>query len=317
MNSTDTNQPEPITGSSNQLKKSIGRIVITINSEILEFLVEKKKVKTGVPLSAKGTALQDAIKRKKETLEDALQGLEDRPDYIRQEQMEKTVKILKDNISTAQKAIDDGSSEEEIEESDLTNATNAATEVIEEVETMESLAQSEMIRLTATLSSLASVQDVHEETVASDDTEEEVIKRELVAIGPYQAERFERMKKEIVEKMSFHKEDLLKKWKEQKDFLDYQALKEIRSEFEGTHRKVKYMVSEWERRKYSDRLSDLLMDLIDVKFDEYIIEFRKMDENKRTEAALLRKRNLELEEYKREKRRPVPTWPSSLPYSKF
>ena len=316
MSNVHTNHPEPITGNSNQLKKSAGRLVIKINSEILEFLAEKKKVKSDAPLSAKGIALRDAIKEKILALQDTLRSLEDRPGYISQEQMEKTVKMIKDNISTAQKALDDGSSEEEIV-NDVTSAKDAATEVIEEVETMESLAATEMVRLTATLSSLASVQDITEETVAIDDTEEAVIRRELAAIGSYQAERFGRMKKEITDRMSFHKEDLLTKWKEQKDILDYQALKEMRSEFEGTHRKVKYMVSEWERRKYSDRLSDLLMDLIDDKFDEYIVEFRKMDEEKRLEAAVLRKRNLELEEYKREKRRAVPTWPSSLPYSKF
>ena len=42
-----------------------------------------------------------------------------------------------------------------------------------------------------------------------------------------------------------------------------------------------------------------------------------MDDIKRTEAALLRRRNAELEEYKKEKRRAIPSWPKSLPYSKF
>ena len=77
------------------------------------------------------------------------------------------------------------------------------------------------------------------------------------------------MIKEIKVKMEFSKANHILKWEEQKDILDYQALKEIRSEFEGTHKKVRYMVSEWERRKFSDRLSDSLMDMIGVKFDEY------------------------------------------------
>ena len=60
-----------------------------------------------------------------------------------------------------------------------------------------------------------------------------------------------------------------------------------------------------------------MIDIVDEHFDDYIEEFRRMDEMKRTEAVLLRKKGLELEEYKREKRRAVPTWPKSLPYSKF
>ena len=46
--------PEPLTGSGNQLKKSIGRIIIRINSEILDLQQEYKKVKEGTALSTKG-----------------------------------------------------------------------------------------------------------------------------------------------------------------------------------------------------------------------------------------------------------------------
>ena len=94
-------------------------------------------------------------------------------------------------------------------------------------------------------------------------------------------------------------------------------MKEIRYEFEGTHKKMRFMVNEWDKRKVSDILCDHLMDKIDGKWDEYMENFRKMDEEKRTDAAVIRKKNLEIEEYKREKRRSVPSWPKSLPYSKF
>ena len=77
------------------------------------------------------------------------------------------------------------------------------------------------------------------------------------------------------------------------------------------------MVSEWERHKFSDRLSDKFVDLIGAKFDEYLVEYRKMYEEQRLEAALQMKRNVEMEEYKRENRRAIPLWPTSLPYNKF
>ena len=145
--------PVPITGTSNQLKKSIGRLVIKINSEILDFVHEKRKIKPDVPLSAKGNKLKETIKEKKEALEEALKDLEGKPDYIIQERMEKTVKIVKENIATANKALDVESSEVEIEEHDVTIANN------EEVENMENLAQRDC---------LATLHDVVDDSVIDD-----------------------------------------------------------------------------------------------------------------------------------------------------
>ena len=52
----------------NNLKKSIGQIIHGINSDILEYVEEKKKVKTGGTLSKKGEAKEDAVKKKKRSL---------------------------------------------------------------------------------------------------------------------------------------------------------------------------------------------------------------------------------------------------------
>ena len=308
-------EPQPISGTSNQLKKSIGRLIIKINSDILEFLGELRKVKTGVPLSEKGLAFKKTIDDQKNALEDALKGLEARPSYVREEKLSKTVQMIKENITTALKVLGD-TELEEITETEVTNAQSVASDVIEEVESMEQQAQEEMSRLTSALSSLANVQEVTEDTY-NVVAEEEAINRELETIGIYQADRYYKMKTVIIEKMKYHKDDLKAKWNEQREMLDYQALKEFRAEFEADHKKLRYMVSEWERRKYSDRLSDLLMDTIDAGFDEYIILFRKMDEEKRLEAAAQRKKRDQMEEYKREKRRAIPSWPQSISYAKF
>ena len=307
--------PVPLTGSSNQLKKSVGNLIIKINSEILELQQEYRKVKAGASLSKKGTDLENAVKEKKKALEEALECMEGRRDYIIQETMEKTVQMVKDNIATASKVLDNPSDENEVSESDVNSAKDKAAEAIEEIEAIEEQVEEDMRRITLNLSSLAPVSNVSHGDVDTDDGDQ--IERDLTAIGKYQRERFHKMEKEIKENMDHHKKNLLDKWKNQKDILDYQALKEIRYEFEGSHKKMRYMVSEWDRRKYSDRLSDQLTDIIDQKWDEYMKEYRRMDEEKRTEAAIQRKRNLELEDYKREKRRPIPTWPKTLPYTKF
>ena len=309
--------PEPLTGSGNQLKKSIGRIIIRINSEILDLQQEYKKVKEGTALSTKGVNLEKNVKEKKEALEDALGSLEGRPDFVTKESMEKTVQMIKDNIATAEKVLKVPDEGDEVSESDINDAQKKASETIDEIVNSEEQAAEEMRCLTATLSTLASVSDVIEKDSPVNEDENVDFQRELEAIGKYQKERFFKMMKEIEVKMDFQISNLLVKWKEQKEILDYQALKEIRSEMEETHKKLRFMISEWDRRKLSDRLSDHLTDVMNAKFDEYIVEYRRMDEEKRTEAAVQRKRNHELEEYKREKKRPIPTWPQALPYTKF
>ena len=294
------------------LKKSIGRIIISINSEILELVEEYKKVKQhGIPLSKKGESRAAEVKKKKVALEEALKSIENRPGFVEQEKMEKLVDMMKKNIITAEKALNEPNDEESSDniQTEASDAQKTASEAIEEIEVIEEQTESEMRSLAENLSSMA--------TVSEPDVEVSAIEREKIAIGQYQCDRYNNMLKAIEKKMDFHKADLLAKWSSQKELLDYQALKEFRSEFETTHKKLSYMVSEWERRKFSDRLSDHLMDIIGRKYDEYMAEYRRMDELKRTEAAVQRKRHLELEEYKREKRRAIPTWPNSFPYTKW
>ena len=50
------------------LKKSIGRVIISINNDILEFLEELKKEKTGAQLSKRGVNIENSIKKRKTAL---------------------------------------------------------------------------------------------------------------------------------------------------------------------------------------------------------------------------------------------------------
>ena len=90
--------PVPLSGSSNQLKKSIGRVIIKINSEIIELQKEYKKVKSGGSLSKKGENLEKAVKEKKTALEEALQSFQARKEYVEQENFQKMVDMIKANI---------------------------------------------------------------------------------------------------------------------------------------------------------------------------------------------------------------------------
>ena len=86
---------------SNQLKKVIGKIILKINTEILELLALYKNVKEETPLTVRGAKLEEEILMKKEKLAEILKNLEKKPDYIIKENLERTVKMLKTNIETA------------------------------------------------------------------------------------------------------------------------------------------------------------------------------------------------------------------------
>ena len=308
---------ENTAGTSWNLKKSIGRIILSINSEILQFLDEQKKVKPGVALSQKGEALKVEIIKKKEALENTLNGVVQRQNYIAEEKLEKFVDMLKNNIATAAKVLECTNDDSDNIQTEVNEAQKVANDTVEELRVSEEQVEKEMKQIVSNLANMVATGDVTHDTIDEESEEEKQLERELKSIGKYQADRYKMMMKEIEQKMVYHRLNLLSKWKDLKEILDYQALKEIRSEFEATHKLMRYMVSDWERRKFSDILSDKLMDTIGVKCDEYLVEYRRMEEEKRLEAALQRKRNIEMEEYKREKRRPVPSWPNNLPYSKF
>ena len=79
--------------SSTELKKSIGKIVIRINSESIDLLNEYKKVKEGGTLSNKGEVLQKGVIEKKKYLEEALTSLENKLEYVQTENLQKTLQL--------------------------------------------------------------------------------------------------------------------------------------------------------------------------------------------------------------------------------
>ena len=305
----------------NHLKKVVGKIVLQINSDLLDLSKEYKNVKEEAPLSAKGVRLEGEVEKMKNELEKILNNLNEDPKYSRDPDLGKTFALIKSNIDTASKVLEPiGTSENqrklgEIEDT-IEKSRREAEYIINEVKENEKKTE-DGIKALLTTESLGKVEEDKQEKEAEEKNQKGIIEQELAAIDDHQAQRVNKMKKEIETKMEFHKKDLTEKWKTQKEVLDYQALKEFRTDMESTHRSLRHMVNEWDRRRLSDILSDYLMDVIDKHFDEYMVEFRKMDEEKRMEAASIRKRNLEIEEYRKEKRRNIPTWPKTMIYTKF
>ena len=155
----------------------------------------------------------------------------------------KTVLIFL-NIDTANKVLESNGPLEGKEAMDkfqgsIEESRQGALNVMKEVEEEEKIAEENIKELLTTNQLNAAKNNEGNEG----DKKIDHVERELAAIDAHQAERVRKMKKEIKEKMKFHKEDLLKKWKDQKNVLDYQALKEYRSDMESTHRGLRHMVN--------------------------------------------------------------------------
>ena len=119
------------TSQSTRIQHSVGKIIFQINTETLELLDEYKKSKSGRPLSARGGELQKAIKVKQEALEEALKSLVTSDNSGR---LEKTIKMLKNNIETARKVLDDEFDGESVQEDIIQAAQSEAEKIIEEAE---------------------------------------------------------------------------------------------------------------------------------------------------------------------------------------
>ena len=85
--------------SSTELKKSIGKIVLRISNEVIELQKEYRKVKDGETLSRSGIELEKSVIEKRDSLVNALASLESKPDFIEKDNLQKTVKMIKDTIN--------------------------------------------------------------------------------------------------------------------------------------------------------------------------------------------------------------------------
>ena len=215
--------------SSTELKKSIGKIVIRINSESIDLLNEYKKVKEGGTLSNKGEVLQKGVIEKKKYLEEALTSLENKLDYVQTENLQKTLQLIKDSIETAETVLE----RSDINVKKIETANQDAQTMIDNMEIEESQARLELESLTKNLSSLNTNSNVSSDS-------EEFLNNELATLGAYDRDRFNKIKNVIIKKIDTHREELVKKWKEGIDIIDHQVLKELRSELDATHRQLNH-----------------------------------------------------------------------------
>ena len=143
------------------------------------------------------------------------------------------------------------------------------------------------------------------------------VKTEINSLSSHVKSRFKRIENELELKMKEQYDILQKAWNEEKETLDYQALKDLRFEFDQIDKKLRNLIYEWDRRKHSEILTDYLEDRHNTLYYKYFDKYTEMANEKRKEAALRRKKEQEMLDYKNDKKRPVPTWPAKVPYTKF
>ena len=223
---------------SSQLKKTIGKLILNINSDILELQKEYKKNVEPESVKKKESELEEAVIDRKRVLQDIVDDLGGKPEYVKKEDLVKTVQMMKTSIDTASKVLEYNTKKEEVIASEIELVSNEASDAVEQIMQSEKKEEEDI------KSFLGTDENVEKESDEINDANDKV-ETEMRRINPYYAERVHKMVKEIEEKMKYHKIDLLAKWRNQKDLIDYQALKEFRNEFEATHKKMRYMVNEW------------------------------------------------------------------------
>ena len=93
-------------------------------------------------------------------------------------------------------------------------------------------------------------------TLSIDADMEDMVKNELAALTDYQQKRYRKIEKTLKNFMTDQTTKLKQLWKEERSQLDYTALKEIRFEFDQADKQVRNIISDWDKRKYSDPLAD-------------------------------------------------------------
>ena len=118
---------------SSQLKKTIGKLILNINSDILELQKEYKKNVEPDSVKKKESELEEAVIDRKRVLQDIVDDLGGKPEYVKKEDLVKTVKMMKTSIDTASKVLEYNTKKEEVIASEIELVSNEASEAVEQI----------------------------------------------------------------------------------------------------------------------------------------------------------------------------------------
>ena len=167
-------------------------------------------------------------------------------------------------------------------------AVNEVKKTKEEAETLITDLESNEKQIMSNISSLANLlSDASEDMYVERDqelTDDESVEHELSCLDKHVRSRFNRIKTEVISKMTAQKEKLEKVWKEEVDTIDLIGLKEVKYEFDQIDKSLTHLINDWDRRKHSELLSDHLYDLHHTWCNAYNDSFTEKAHIKRVEA---------------------------------
>ena len=179
-------QETPAAHTAKDLKKQIGGLVFQANDDILALQMGYRRVKEGGELSKKEIEVEKSLFEKKKGLEEAIANLETRPDYIKEEKLDKFMKMMKTTVETAQKLLaGKGEVLESIDEKVAKDVQEKAKCSVEEILSIEAGIQNEIKSLTCALSKLSTPVLVNENDMKEEESDHDEITRELASLNPY------------------------------------------------------------------------------------------------------------------------------------
>ena len=190
-NESDVN----LDASANELKKNIGKVVISMNEDMLALQQVYKKAKGMKELDGKDAELESRVKKSQKSLEKTLNELDAQPAYVQSEGLEKSLKLMKTTLDTS-KILFDPKGYEKLSEEELKKTKENAKISLTEVMKKEKQVKKAFDELSKTLSTLV----VDEDTVAN-------LEVELSLLSTPKRERYKKVEK-ILKK---HMQDQTKK----------------------------------------------------------------------------------------------------------
>ena len=145
---------KPLTGSLNQLKKNIGNLIFSASTEIIELQKVYKKGKGRENLSKLDLEREKSRIEKKEALKDAVKTLESKPNYLKDENLEKFILMMKTTVETAESILARKNDISDTLDDVVKEVQSEAKASVEEIELLEEETLKEINVLSSTLSSL-------------------------------------------------------------------------------------------------------------------------------------------------------------------
>ena len=207
----------PLSGSVNEIKKSIGHIVPKANLDILDLQKGYKKLEDGGSLSMWEIEEEKSLKEKMDGLKAGIDNLEGREGYVENGKLEKLLKMMKMTLETGTTILDKKDNACEISEDALKEVQIEVQSSLDDVKLLEVETEKEVLELSKTLFSLAgSPINIGKEQV-KEETGEEKIKNILENLDPSLCERYLKLKEELARKMIEQTVKLETIWKKEKN----------------------------------------------------------------------------------------------------